>query len=180
MIWHSCNTKLSFAAITAWQWCDLWLCRAGAQASTGRPVFVRPELPRRAELKDGPLARAAANAAAAAAQRPAMPAAAQPASRTQEADGQPGNVGRLKQEYEERAAVGSSAALPAHKACLLSIIFQSPCISIKARLFQPTQPWASVRRTTIPWRVHPVSLQSSLFDYTTRLGPHILAGEWRS
>ena len=96
-----------------------WLCFVGAQASTGRPVFIRPELPRRAELKDGPLARAAANAAAAA-QRPAVPAAAQPTSRAPAADGQPGNVGRLKQEYEERAAVGSSAALPAHKACLLS------------------------------------------------------------
>ena len=104
-----------FAIMYSWQWCNQWFCCVGAQASTGRPVFVRPELPRRAELKDGPLARAAANAA----QRPAVPAAAQPASKAQAADKQPGNVGRLKQEYEERAAVGSSAALPADKAYLL-------------------------------------------------------------
>ena len=74
----------------------------GVQPSTGKPVFIRPE------LKDGPLARAAA---AAAAQRPAVPGgvpSAQPQDMYRAAQApqlstsaqQSGAVQRLRQQYE--------------------------------------------------------------------------------
>lgn len=93
------------------------LHNAGAQPSTGKPVFIRPE------LKKGPLARAAA---AAAAQRPAAPSDAQaarpagtesaPWAAAAPAEAQHGGVvGRLKQQYEERTAAGTGKAQPADK-----------------------------------------------------------------
>ena len=88
----------------------------GAQPSQGKPVFIRPE------LKNGPLARAAA----AAAQRPAMPDVAQAAqpmgSNQADEAAKPGNaqqggvVGGLKQHYEGKAVMGTAA--PADKVCI--------------------------------------------------------------
>jgi len=100
---------------------DLRLHIVGAQPSTGKPVFIRPE------LKNGPLARAAA----AAAQRPTMPDVAQPMGSDQANEAaEPGNaqqgsvVGRLKQQYEGKAVMGTAA--PGDKVC----ITLSPCLLI--------------------------------------------------
>lgn len=106
--------KLSLLTITVWSdtYVALGIDRiilvldpkehaVGVQPSTGKPVFIRPE------LKDGPLARAAA----AAAQRPAVPGgvlSAQPqdidqaaqASESNTSAQQTGAVQRLRQQYE--------------------------------------------------------------------------------